>query len=238
MSRREAEKIIKGVLNTGRKTLLETESKALFSAWGIPIPQSTLIKRQEDIAVMVNNLTPPFVLKVVSPDILHKSEAGGVVTGIKDVEGVNKAWAGMMGNFKEKVPQAKIEGFLLEEMAPTGVEVIIGGLRDPQFGPAVMFGVGGIMVELMKDVSFRLAPLDKKEAYEMMKDVKGYPLLTGFRGSMPVDRENLVSIIIKFSDILLEMDEIKELEINPLLVYEKGVMAVDARVLLNSDKKT
>jgi acetyl-CoA synthetase (ADP-forming) len=183
----------------------------------------------------LKNLTPPFVLKVVSPDILHKSGIGGVATGLKDIKEISKALTKMMADIKGKSPKAKIDGFLLEEMAPNGVEVIIGALRDPQFGPAVMFGIGGIAVELMKDVSYRLAPLDKKDAINMMKEVKSYPLLTGFRGSKPMDLKSIVSVIIKLSEILIELEDIKEIEINPMIVYEKGVMAVDARVVFNQE---
>ena len=139
----------------------------------------------------------------------------------------------MVKNISHKVPTAKIDGFLLEEMSPRGVEVIIGGLRDPQFGPVVMFGTGGISVELMKDVSYRIAPLDKKEALEMIREVKGYPLLTGFRGSKPADIDSLSETIIKLSEILIEIEDIKEIEINPLIVYEKGVAAVDVKVIPN-----
>ena len=139
----------------------------------------------------------------------------------------------MVKNISHKVPTAKIDGFLLEEMSPRGVEVIIGGLRDPQFGPVVMFGTGGISVELMKDVSYRIAPLDKKEALEMIREVKGYPLLTGFRGSKPADIDSLSETIVKLSEILIEIEDIKEIEINPLIVYEKGVAAVDVKVIPN-----
>lgn len=232
MKKQEAKKLIKDVLSSNRINLLESEAKKLISAWGISTPISVLIKKKKDIEAEAKKLTPPYVLKVVSQDILHKSEAGGVVTDIKNIKELNNVWTKMVKNISHKLPTARIEGFLLEEMSPRGVEVIIGGLRDPQFGPVVIFGTGGISVELMKDVSYRLAPLNKKEALEMIKEVKGYPLLTGFRGSKPVDMENLISTIMKLSEILIKLEEIREIEINPLLVYEKGVMAVDVRVVL------
>ncbi|MBI3600233.1 MAG: acetate--CoA ligase family protein [Nitrospinae bacterium] len=234
MNKQDMVKIIKKAMSANRKSLSEPETKALISAWGIPVPKTALIKKQEEIAAATKNLNPPFVLKVVSPDILHKSEIGGVKTELKDAEEINKAWAKMIIDIKDKSPKHRIDGFLLEEMAPKGVEVIIGALRDPQFGPAVMFGIGGIAVELMKDVSYRLAPINKKYALDMIREVKSYPLLTGFRGSKPVDLENIASVIIKLSEILIKIEDIKEIEINPLIVYEKGVMAVDARVVLNS----
>src|SRR3990167_277021 len=232
MNKQDIEKIINGALTAGRKSLLEYEAKVLISAWGISVPKSILIKKKKDIEAEAKKLTPPYVLKVVSQDILHKSEAGGVVTDIKNIKELNNVWTKMAKNISHKMPTARIEGFLLEEMSPSGVEVIIGGLRDPQFGPVVIFGTGGISVELMKDVSYRLAPLNKKEALEMIREIKGYPLLTGFRGSKPADIDSLSKVIIKLSEILIEIEDIKEIEINPLFVYEKGVRAVDARVVL------
>jgi acetyl-CoA synthetase (ADP-forming) len=232
MNKQEAKKLIKDVLSSNRRTLLESEAKKLISAWGISGPISVLIKKKKDIEAEAKKLTPPYVLKVVSQDILHKSEVSGVVTDIKNIKELNNVWTKMARNISHKMPAARIEGFLLEEMSPKGVEIIIGGLRDAQFGPVVMFGIGGIAVELMKDVSYRLAPLNKKEALEMIKEVKGYPLLTGFRGSKPADIKSLSGAIIKLSEILIEIEDIKEIEINPLLVYEKGVMAVDVRVVL------
>ncbi len=230
MTKREAKKLVKESISAGRKTLLEPEAKALISAWGIPVPKSVI--GQKDIEPEIKKLAPPFVLKVISPDILHKSDVGGVITDLKDAQEVNNALSIVRKNLKKWAPKARIDGFLLEETAPKGVEVIIGGLMDPQFGPAVIFGIGGVSVELLKDVTFRLAPIKRNEALEMMKDVKSYPLLTGFRGARPVDLKRLADAIVSISGIITELDSIKEIEINPLLVYEKGVMAVDARVVL------
>ncbi|MBI3582942.1 MAG: acetate--CoA ligase family protein [Nitrospinae bacterium] len=235
MKKQETKKLIKDVLSSNRRTLLESEAKKLISAWGISTPKSILIKKKKDIKAEAKKLTPPYVLKVVSQDILHKSEAGGVVTDIKNIKELNNVWTKMVKNISHKMPTARIDSFLLEEMSPIGIEVIIGGLRDPQFGPVVMFGTGGILVELMKDVSYRLAPLDKKEALEMIREVKGYPLLTGFRGSKPADIDSLSETIVKLSEILIEIEDIKEIEINPLFVYEKGVKAVDVKAVLNSE---
>ncbi len=212
--------------------LLEPEAKALVAAWGIQVPNSVLIDGGEDAVVASTALTPPLVLKVVSQDIIHKRDVGGVITNLKEGEEVRKALREMKKTLTENVPTARLEGFLLEEMIPTGIELILGGLRDPQFGPAVMFGTGGFAVELVRDVSFRLAPLNKEEVFDMMREVKSYPLLTGFRGSKPVDLEQLASIVMKLSDILLEIEAIKEIEINPLVVSEEGAVAVDARVVL------
>jgi acyl-CoA synthetase (NDP forming) len=231
MKEEEAKKLVSNALTQGRHVLLEPEAKALVSAWGIQVPASVRIKGVEDVAVALKAVTPPLVLKVVSKDIIHKRDVGGVITGIDDREELSKALREMKETLAEKVPAARIEGFLLEEMIPTGIELIIGGVRDPQFGPAVMFGTGGFAVELVKDVSFRLAPLDRAEVFAMMREVKSYPLLTGFRGSKPVDLEKLASTVMKLSEILLELEAIKEIEINPLLVCDVGAVAVDARVV-------
>jgi acyl-CoA synthetase (NDP forming) len=232
MNKEEAKKLVMNVLAAGRQALFEPEAKALVSAWGIPVPKSVLVEEEADVAIRSKEITPPLVLKVVSQDILHKREFGGVITGIKDSEEARIALKAMKKNLAEKAPKARIECFLLEETAPAGIELIIGGLRDPQFGPAVMFGTGGIAVELVKDVSYRLAPLNREEVFAMMREVKSYPLLTGFRDSTPVDIEKLASAVMRLSEILLEIEAIKELEINPLLVHEEGAVALDARVVL------
>ena len=232
MNKEEAKKLVINALTAGRQALFEPEAKALVSAWGIQVPKSVLIGGLADVVLKSKEITPPLVLKVVSQDILHKREFGGVITGINNSEEASIALKEMKRTLAEKAPKARIAGFLLEETAPTGIELIIGGLRDPQFGPAVMFGTGGFAVELVADVSFRLAPLNREEVFDMMREVKSYPLLTGFRGSKPVDIEKLASTVMKLSDILLEIEEIKEIEINPLLVHEEGAVAVDARVVL------
>lgn len=232
MTKQKAKELIKEAISAGRKSLLEYEAKALLSAWKIDVPASVIVKVENDLRSALKKVSPPYILKVISPDILHKSNVGGVITDLKGAEDIRAALNEINGNIKKRAPHAKIEGFFLEKMAPNGVEVIIGGINDPQFGPAVMFGIGGVAVELLKDVVFRLAPIKRKEALEMMKEVKSYPLLTGFRGSRVVDLKRLADAIVSISEIIIELDGIKEIEVNPLLVYEKDVMAVDARVVL------
>ena len=232
MNKERARKIVDDALRAGRQALLEPEAKALLSACGVDVPKSLFIKKPFKVTEKAESLTPPLALKVVSQDILHKSEFGGVITGIMDGKEIRCAFKEMKKNLEELAPKARINGYLLEEMAPSGAEVIVGGLRDPQFGPAVMFGAGGIAVDLLKDVSFRLAPLSGEEALDMMREVKSYPLLTGFRGSKPLDVDSVADTILNVSEILLEIEEIKEIEINPLLVYEISAGAVDARVVL------
>ncbi len=233
MKKEEAKQLVREAAAQGRRMLLEPEAKALVAAWGIPVPRYVWIERPEDVRVRAQDLSPPFVLKVVSPDIIHKRDVGGVILSLQDGEEASSAVHEMCRNLRRSVPEARIAGFLLVEMVSPGIELILGGLRDPQFGPAVMFGTGGIAVELLKDVSFRLAPLSKEEVFEMMQEVKSYPLLTGFRGSKPLDVEQLASAVLALSDILLTMEEILEIEINPLIVSEAGAVAVDARVVLD-----
>jgi acyl-CoA synthetase (NDP forming) len=236
MNKEEAKKLVREAAAQGRHMLLEPEAKALVAAWGIPVPRYAVIKGPEDVRVKAKELSPPFVLKVVSPDIVHKRDVGGVILSLQDSEEASTAVHEMTRDLKRSAPEAHIAGFLLVEMVPPGIELIVGGLRDPQFGPAVMFGTGGIAVELVKDVSFRLAPVSREEVFAMMQEVKSYPLLTGFRGSKPIDVEQLASAVMALSDILLTLEEVREIEINPLIVSEAGAVAVDARVVLSSPR--
>jgi acyl-CoA synthetase (NDP forming) len=174
----------------------------------------------------------PIVLKIVSPQVLHKSDAGGVLINIKDEKGLREGYNTILKNVKRNVPDAKITGILVQEMAPSGTEVIVGSTNDPTFGPTIMFGLGGIFVEILKDVSFRLAPITRTDADEMVKEINAYKILEGARGMPPADQETIVGILLATSKMLMECPEIKELDMNPVIVYEKGARIVDARVIL------
>ncbi len=232
MTKQDAKKIITDAVASGKKSLLEPESKEILKAWEISVPEYVVVKNVDEAVIAANNIGYPIVLKVVSGDILHKTEAGGVKTGLKNAEDVEGSFNEMMFDISDNFPTARIEGFLIEKMADKGIEVIVGGIRDAQFGPAVMFGLGGVTVELLKDASFRLAPVTKEECIEMMKEIKGYPLLAGYRGSEPSDIGSIADVIMKVGSIMDETDEIMEMEINPLVVYPQGVVAVDARIVL------
>ncbi len=223
---------IQELLKEKRGALIEPEVMEILSEYAITVPRSSVVKDLEGARKAAAAMGYPVVLKVVSRDILHKSEAGGVAVDLGDGAELEDAWNEMRSCLKERAPSADIEGFLVEEMVPRGVEVIVGALRDEQFGPAVMFGSGGTAVELFKDVSFRLAPVGREEALEMMRECRGYPLLTGFRGAQPCDVEAVADVITKLSSIMCELDRLKELEINPLVAYPDGVVAVDARATL------
>lgn len=227
-----AHNIIQKVLLRKRYELLEHEAKELIETFGISTTRHIVISSRADAIQAATSIGYPVVLKIVSPDISHKSDVGGVKLDIKDDEGVGDAYDEIIRNVKERQPDALIGGILVQEMATPSTEVIVGGLRDPQFGPAVMFGVGGIFVEVFKDVSFRIAPVEEHEAFDMIYDIKGVKVLKGFRGREAADISALAQTIVQVSDIMVSIEEIKEIDLNPVLVYPKGVKAVDARVIL------
>ncbi|MCR4321528.1 MAG: acetate--CoA ligase family protein [Candidatus Brocadiaceae bacterium] len=229
----KARDIIQNALQNKRYKLLEPESKELIAAFGITTARHTVTASVKEAIQAATSIGYPIVLKIVSPDISHKTDVGGVKVGIKDDEGVKAAYEEIMKNVNIKKPDARIEGILVEEMATPSTEVIVGGLRDPQFGPAVMFGLGGIFVEIYKDVSFRIAPLEEYEALDMIHEIKGSKILKGFRNTEALDITSLAQTIIKVSNIMVSIEEIKEIDLNPVLVYPKGVKAVDARIILS-----
>lgn len=216
----------------GRKALLETEAKTVCMEYGIPVTKFELAKNEADGVRFAESIGFPVVLKIVSPEVIHKSDVGGVVIGIKNAKEVTDAYEKIMENVKKNVPKARIEGMLIQEMAPSGTEVIVGSVKDLQFGPAIMFGLGGIFVEVLKDVTFRIAPITEDEAMEMIGEVKAYPLLKGYRNTPPVDLEAITKILLDTSKLVMEHMEIKELDLNPIIVYEKGAKTVDARIIL------
>jgi len=176
-------------------------------------------------------------LKIASPDIVHKSDAGGVKLGLENARAVGQAYDDILAAAKQKHPKAEILGVAVQKMARPGVEVIIGMSKDDQFGPVLMFGLGGILVEVLKDVSFRLVPLAKKDAAEMVREIKGYPLLEGYRGQAAVKISYLENLLLKVSDFVEKNPEVKELDLNPIFAYSDGALAVDARVILEKSKK-
>ncbi|OHC11282.1 MAG: acetyl-CoA synthetase [Planctomycetes bacterium RIFOXYD12_FULL_42_12] len=229
----KARDIIQNALQNKRYKLLEPESKELIAAFGITTARHTVTASVKEAIQAATSIGYPIVLKIVSPDISHKTDVGGVKVGIKDAEGVKAAYEEIMKNVNIKKPDARIEGILVEKMATPSTEVIIGGLRDPQFGPAVMFGLGGIFVEVYKDVSFRIAPLEEYDAIDMIHEIKGSKILKGFRNTESLDITSLAQTILKVSNIMVSLEEIKEIDLNPVLVYPKGVKAVDARIILS-----
>ena len=224
--------ILRKVIEEGRKHLLETEAKTVCVEYGIPVTKFRVSKNEAEAVKFAEEIGYPVVLKIVSPDIIHKSDVGGVIVGLKNAQEVRNAYKQILKNVKKHKADAKIVGILVQEMAPSSTEVIVGAIKDPQFGPALMFGLGGIFVEVLKDVTFRVAPITVDEAREMITEVKAYPLLKGYRNQPPADIEAIVQILLNTSRLVMEHQEIKELDLNPIMVYEKGAKTVDARIIL------
>lgn len=224
--------IFSEALKEGRKYLLEPEAKAICVRYGIPVTNFKVASNEREAVQFAAEIGFPVVLKIVSPDIIHKFDVGGVILNINSETEVRTAYNKILENVKKHKSNARIRGILVQEMAPQSTEVIVGATKDPQFGPALMFGLGGIFVEVLKDVTFRIAPLSESDAREMITEVKAYPILKGYRGQPPVDVEAIVKILLNTSRLMMEHPEIKELDLNPIMVYEKGAKTVDARIIL------
>ena len=211
---------------------MENEAKTICMEYGIPVTKFKLAKSEAEVVKAAEEIGFPVVLKIVSPDIIHKSDVGGVVLNLKDVKEVKAAYRQIMENVKKHRKDAKIVGVIVQEMAPQSTEVIIGAIKDPQFGQTLMFGLGGVFVEILKDVTFRIAPITEEEAREMVTEIKAYPLLKGYRNQPPADIETIVEILLSTSKLVMDHPEIRELDLNPIMVYEKGAKTVDARIIL------
>jgi len=221
----------------GRAVLTEVESKELLEQADIPVVETRLAKSKKDAITISKELGFPVVLKIASPDIVHKSDSGGVKLGVANATQVGKAYSEIMSSIKEKYPNAAIQGLAIQRMAPPGLEVIVGMSKDVQFGPVLMFGLGGILVEVLKDVSFRIVPLTRRDAAEMIREIKGYPLLEGYRGQEPADISALEELIVKVSQFVDQNPEMKELDLNPIFAYRDRAIAVDARIILETPEK-
>jgi len=217
--------------------LTEDKAKKILKEHGIPVPKEELAENEEKAIEIAKKIGFPVALKLISPDILHRSDAKAIMLNLKNEEELRKGFKEIIKNAKNFDPYARIHGVLVQEMLPQGREVIVGLIKDPQFGHVVMFGLGGIFVEILKDVAFRVTPIDKKEALKMMKEIKGYKILEGVRGISPSDINAIADVIVKVSELGVKMPEIKELDINPLFAYEKGAVAVDCRIILQRNKQ-
>ncbi|AIF69575.1 acetyl-CoA synthetase [Palaeococcus pacificus DY20341] len=231
----EALKIINEVLAQGRKSLVEYEAKQVLKSYGLPVPEEKLAKTVDEAIKYAEELGYPVVLKLMSPQILHKSDARVIALKIKDEEELKKKWEEIHENAKKYRPDAEILGVLVAPMLKPGREIIIGITEDPQFGHAIMFGLGGIFVEILKDVTFRIIPIEEKDAWAMIRNIKGYPILAGARGEEPADMKAIVDMMLKVSQLVDDLkDYLKEMDLNPVFVYNEGegAMIVDARIIL------
>ncbi len=234
-SSKKARAIIAKARADGRSMLTEVEAKKLFGAYKLPVAETNLSTSEEEAVALANKTGYPIVMKIVSPDIIHKSDAGGVKVNIKDEAGVRAAYNAILAGAKAYKADAHIFGVAIQEMAPLGTEVIVGSINDPTFGPTVMFGLGGIFVEVLKDVTFRVAPVTNGQVKQMINEIRSVAILAGARGAAPRDRVALEDLIAKYSCMIYDLrDEISETDANPVLVYEegKGLKVVDARIIL------
>lgn len=233
-----ARSIIEKTRANNEHNLTEIESKKIFRAYGLPVAKTELAKSEDEAVELAEEIGHPVVMKIMSPDILHKSDAGGVEVEIEDEAGVRAAYKKIMENAKAYKADADIQGIAVQEMAPWGTEVILGSTNDSTFGPTVMFGLGGIFVEILEDVTFRVAPVSADQGFKMISDIKGAPILAGARGEEPRDRKALATVLSRYSQMIFDLaDEVSESDANPVIVYEEGagVKIVDARIILKKN---
>jgi acyl-CoA synthetase (NDP forming) len=224
------------VRSEGRVSIGDAEAWTVLECYGFTVPQSRLAKTSEEAVEIAQEIGYPVVMKIASPDILHKTDVGGVKLNLASPDDVRDAFDLMVYRAGRYVPGARIWGCQVQQMVSGGREVLVGMSRDPQFGPLVAFGLGGIYVEALKDVAFRVAPFSRQEAEEMIREIRSYPLLEGVRGEPPADHEAMVDALIRISRLVTDFPEIVELDINPLMVFEegRGAVAIDMRLVLAS----
>ncbi len=229
----KCQEIVERARREGRRVLLLHEAYELLACYGLPVPRWRLARSPEEAAEAAEELGAPLALKIVSPDVLHKSDVGGVALGVRGPREAAEAYRRIVENVERAKPGARIVGVLVQEMVPQGLEVLVGGVRDQVFGPLVAFGLGGVLVELYEDIAFRVAPIHRVDAVDMIREVRASKLLEGYRGMPPRDVDTLIDILVRVSRLMAEAP-IAELDINPLMLYERGGGAkiADARILL------
>ncbi|MBY9009968.1 MAG: acetate--CoA ligase family protein [Candidatus Lokiarchaeota archaeon] len=220
--------LLKNKLESNQMVLTEFESKELLKDIGIPIPEQELALTKEETVTAANKIGFPVVLKLIAEDIVHKSDTGAVKLNIKNEDETIAAYDDLM-----KISSQSKKMISVQKMADEPItELIIGMTTDAQFGPALMFGIGGILVELLEDVSFRIAPITEYDAREQIHEIKGFPILDGYRGKPKADIDAIVNTLLKISDLVIEHEEINEMDLNPVFIYKNGLICVDARIIL------
>jgi acyl-CoA synthetase (NDP forming) len=225
--------IIDQARTEGRKILTEVESKQLLEEAGVPTAHARLASTRDAAVQAASDIGFPVVLKVVSPQITHKTDVGGVKLNLKSPEEVASAFDEIVAAARSAAPDATVAGVSVQQMARPGIEVIAGVSTDPQFGPVLMFGLGGVLVEVLKDVAFRIIPIVPRDARQMIREIKGFPLLEGYRGQEPADLNALENLLLRVSDFVEKHPEVSELDLNPIFAYKDGALAVDARIVLS-----
>jgi acyl-CoA synthetase (NDP forming) len=226
--------IIERARSEGRAVLTEIEAGELLGQAGINLVLTRLAASCDGAVAACRELGFPVALKIASPDIIHKSEAGGIRLGLENTAQVETVYLALLEEAGRRFPAARLLGVYVQPMAPPGTEVIIGMKKDAQFGPVLMFGLGGIWVELLQDVSLRITPITRRDAAEMVREIKGYPLLAGYRGREPVDTTCLEDMLLAVGRLAQEHPGIKEIDLNPVIAGASGAVAVDARVVLEN----
>jgi acyl-CoA synthetase (NDP forming) len=226
------ERITAAARQQKRSALLEPEAKMICRAYNLPVPEFDVATDRRQALRMARKVGYPVVLKIVSQDILHKTEAGGVLVNLSSDTEVERGYDQIISNARTYKKEPRIDGVLVQHMAPKGLEVVVGGLRDKQFGAVVMFGLGGVFTEVLKDVTFCITPVAAWEAQEMIHGIKGYAALAGFRGQAAADQEAIASVICIVSNIMNENPMIGQLDLNPVMIYDQGSSVVDARIIL------
>lgn len=226
--------IIAKAIEEGRYKLLEHESFELLRQYNIPVPDFALVQDVDEALRVVKDIGYPIALKVVSPDIIHKSDVGGVILNISNDDELRSACERIRSNIKEKASYARVSGFLVQKMVPEGLETIVGATKDPIFGHVIAFGLGGVLVEVLQDVSFRIVPVSEEDARAMIREIRGYKLFNGYRNMPARDEEAVVYIITRFSELLSDNPNIVEADLNPIIILErgKGAYAADARFII------
>jgi len=230
-------KILDKVKSEGREALTAPEGKLLCDAYGIPVPKEGLARSSDEVKKLAKGMGYPVVLKIVSPDILHKTEAGGVLVGLENAEEVSKGYDTILNNARKYKADARIDGVQVQQMLKGGQEVIVGAVTDGSFGKLVAFGLGGVLVEVLKDITFRLAPATKQEATSMLDGIQAAEMLKGVRGSEPVSREALADLIVKVSELVSDFPEISEMDLNPIFATKAGATAADVRIVVDFEPK-
>ncbi|HZY12698.1 MAG TPA: acetate--CoA ligase family protein [Beijerinckiaceae bacterium] len=230
-------KVLDAVKADKRTSLTAPEGKLVCDAYGIPVPKEGVASSAADAAKLADRMGYPVVLKIVSPDILHKTEAGGVIVGVKDAASAREGYDRILASAKKYKADAKIEGVQVQQMLAGGTEVIVGSITDGSFGKLVAFGLGGVLVEILKDVTFRLAPATKQDALSMLDGIQAHEMLHGVRGGDPVSRDALADVIVKVSQLVSDFPEISELDLNPVFATKKGAIAADVRIVLDFNQK-
>lgn len=224
--------IIEAARAQGRTLLNEVEAKTILAEAGIPVTPTKLATSPDEAVTVAAEMGYPVALKVVSEAITHKSDIGGVELNLADEAAVRSAFDRIAAAAEAAAPGAPVDGVSVQPMAKAGTEVIMGMTMDQQFGPVLMFGLGGVMVEVLKDVAFRVVPLEPRDAKQMLREIQGFPVLDGYRGSDPADLDTLESILLKLSAFAEANPEVSELDLNPVFAYADGAVAVDARIVL------